>query len=75
MFYIVEDIDIASYGDDSTLCVSATFLNKVVLSLEKATDTLLKWFNNNLIKSNADKCHLRVNTNNSVNFKIGKINI
>ena len=30
-------------------------------SLEKASNTLFEWFENNLLKSNAGKCHLLVN--------------
>ena len=50
-------------------------INKVVLSLEKSTNTLFKWFCDNLIKSNAEKCHLLFSTNNTVNPKTGDINI
>ena len=55
LFFIVENIDIASYGDGSTPYISANNINEVILSLEKATDTLFKWFSDNLMKSNADK--------------------
>ena len=38
-----------------------------------ATGTLFKWFSDNLMKSNADECHLLVRTNNIINAKIGNI--
>ena len=38
-----------------------------------ATGTLFKWFSDNLMKSNADECHLLVRTNNIINEKIGNI--
>ena len=63
MLFIVENNDIASYADE------------VILSLEKATDTLFKWFSDNVMKSNADKCHLLFSTNNAINIKIGNIDI
>ena len=72
LFFIVENIDIASYADDNTPYISA---NEVILSLERATDTLFKWFSDNVMKSNADKCHLLVSTNNAIIIKIGNIDI
>ena len=50
-------------------------INEVVHSLEKATDTLFKWFSDNLMKRNSDKCHLLVSTNNTINIKIGNVDI
>ena len=75
MFFIVENIDISSYADDNTPDISANNINEVILSLEKATDILFKWFSDNVMKSNADKCHLLVSTNNAINIKIGNIDI
>ena len=74
LFFIVENIDIASYADDNTPYICANNINEVILSLEKATDTLFKWFSENVMKSNADKCHLLVNTNNAIKIKTGNIN-
>ena len=65
LFFI--DIDIATYADNNATYISANNLNKVIHCLEKATDTLFKWFSDNLMKSNADKCHLLDSTNNTVN--------
>ena len=44
---------------------------------EQASNGLFEWFKNNLLKSNADKCHLLVSTNDRVSvnvdgFKIDK---
>ena len=36
---------------------------------------LFKWVNDNLIKINADKCHLLVSTNHPVKMKIGNFDI
>ena len=75
LVFIVENIDIASYADDNTPYISANNINEVILSLEKATDTLFEWLSDNVMKSNADKCHLLVSTNNAINIKIGDIDI
>ena len=34
-----------------------------------------KWFDDNLMKSNADKCHLLVSTNETVKIQVGNYNI
>ena len=75
LFFIVENIDIASYADDNTPYIGANNITEVIISLEKATDTIFKWFSDNLMKSVADKCHLLVSTNNAINIKIRNIDI
>ena len=37
-------------------------LKKIIKVLENTSVELLKWFRNNEIKVNADKCHLLVNS-------------
>ena len=71
LFFIIEDTDIASYADDNTPYVIADNIDGVIKSLEEASEILFKWFNDNLMKINADKCHLLVSTNNTVEIKIG----
>ena len=86
MFFIVKDINIyycihyyfchiASYTDDNTPYISVNNITEVVHCSEKVTDTLFKWFIGNPMKSNTDKCHLVVSTNNIINIKIGNIDI
>ena len=67
--FIIEDTDIASYADDNTPYVSADKIDGVIKSLEEASKILFKWFNDSLMKINADKCHLLVSTNNTVKIK------
>ena len=43
--------------------------------MEEASETLFKWFNENLMRINADKCHLLVSTNITVKIKIGNFDI
>ena len=75
MFFIIEDTDIASYADDNTPYVIADNIDGVIKSLEEASEILFKWFNNNLMRINANKCHLLVSTNNTVKIKIGNFDI
>ena len=78
LFFIAENINIndnTPYADDNTPYISANNINEAILSLEKTTDTLFKWFSDNAMKNNADKCHLLVSTNNAINIKIGNIDL
>ena len=68
LFFIIEDTDIARYADDNTPYVSADNIDEVIKSLKEASDTLFQWFNN-LMKINAEKCHLLVGINNTVKIK------
>ena len=62
LFFIIKDTDIASYADDNTPYFSADNIDGVIKSLKDASDILFKWFSDNLMKINADKCHLSVQT-------------
>ena len=75
MFFIIEDTDIASYADDNTPYVSADEIDGLIKSFEEALEILFKWYNDDLMKTNADKCHLLVSTNNTVKIKIGNFDI
>ena len=75
LFFITEDTDIASYADDNTPYVIADNKDGVIKSLEETSEILFKWFNDNLMRINGDKCHLLVSTNNTVKIKIGNFDI
>ena len=66
---------IASYAGDNTPYVIANDINVVITSLEKASKVLFEWFENNLFKSNADKCHLLVSSSDAVNLRISEYDI
>ena len=71
LFFIIEDLDIASYADDNTPYVSANIIDGFAKSLEEASTKLFKWSSDNLMKRNAKKCHLLVNKNNTVEIREG----
>ena len=75
MFFILNDVDITSYADDNTPCVIADDINGVTTSLEKASKALFEWLENNLLKSNADKCHLLVSSSEAVNLRVSEYDI
>ena len=67
LFFILNDVDTASYADDGT--------NGVIVSLEKASKTFLKWFGNNLLKSNAEKYHLLESSSDAVSLRVSEYDI
>ena len=71
LFFIVNSTDIANYADDNTPYATANDIDSLIASLEEASKSLFTWFDNNLMKSNADKCHLLVSSNEKVTIKIG----
>ena len=71
LFFIADDFEIASYTEDNTPYISGKDIEEIKQSLEEASrDLALKWFLDSLMKSNVDKCHLLVSTNNKVNIRI-----
>ena len=70
MSYDNTDRDIATYADDNTPYCSNFSLDKVINKLEVCTNNLFKWFHENHMKANADKCHLLVTTKTLVTTKV-----
>ena len=60
LFLFVPDIGIANYADDNTPHATNKHLETVLKDLEQGSDTLLKWFTDNLLKANPEKYHLLV---------------
>ena len=69
LFFILSDVDIARYVDDNTPHITADDINDVIASSEKTSKAFFKWFENNLLKSNTDKCHLLLSSSNTVSRK------
>ena len=74
LLLIHSDIDIANFADDNTPYL---FAKNVIESLERASVSLSRWFENNLLKGNADKYYFLVSTSEEVGlnantFKIKK---
>ena len=51
MFFVIDDTDIASCADDNTPYFRADNIDGNIKSLEEASETLFKWFNDNLGKA------------------------
>ena len=74
-FFTVNDIDIPSYVDDNTPYIIAVNVDDLIASLEQPFNGLFQWFKNNLLQSNADKCHLLVSTNDRVSMNVDRFKI
>ena len=57
LFFIMNDVEFASYTDDNTPIFVGYDLNDVILKLQNASKTLFNWFNDNQMKANQDKCN------------------
>ena len=69
IFYFVQNKCLANYADDNTPHTTGCDIATILHTLENETDILLKWFNINYFKMNADKCKLLV-TKNSDNVSV-----
>ena len=75
LFFILSETDIVNYADDNMLYTSSNDVNGLIKSLKEASKKLFKWFDDNLMKCNPDKCHLLVSTNDNVKIRIGNLQI
>ena len=73
IFYFVKKSDIANYADDTTPFTMDKTMDALLDSLEKDVSTIIKWFEHNYLKLNADKCHLLVSSHSKdIEINVGK---
>ena len=71
LFLIVGDINIANYADDKTIYKEHENIDDLITSLQDAAAKLFKWFSDNQMKGNTDKCHLLLSKDESSEIHIG----
>ena len=71
LFLIVDDIDIANYADDNTIYKEHENIDDLITSLQNAAAKLFKWFSDNQMRGNTDKCHLLLSKDESSEIHIG----
>ena len=71
LLFIVNSMDIANYADENTPYATANDIDSLIASTEEASKSLRVLFDNNLMKSEAGKCHLLVSSNEKITIKIG----
>ena len=74
-FFILNKIDIVNYVDHNTPYPSSNDVNGLIISLEETSKELFKWFDYSLMKSNPDKCHLLISTNDNIAIRIENFQI
>ena len=72
---MMSDTDFANYTDDNTPYVSADTIDEVIKRLETASVKFFKWFADNQMKANQDKCHPIVSKNENISMHIGPFEI
>ena len=60
IFYFIDENDLTNYADDNTPYETGKCLECVLTNLQNDALILLKWFEDNYLKMNPDKCHLLV---------------
>ena len=69
MFFAMKDIDFVSYADGKTPYVSSDSIEDVIRILENDSNKLFRWFSDNMMKANKDKCYL-ASSNEHVSMKL-----
>ena len=60
IFFFTEESDLTNYANDNTLYAMEPNIEALIRTLEVNTSILVKWFEDNYFKMNADKCHLLI---------------
>ena len=63
LFYFLDDLDITTYADDTTLYTVKENKEYVIDVLKTSSQKLFKWFKNNFIKANSNNSHLLLSCN------------
>ena len=67
----MQNVDFASYVDNNTIYDAGDNIDEVIFSLQESSKKLFKWFADNRMKANEDKCLLIVSTNELTEIQIG----
>ena len=70
LFFILEEIDIASFADDTTPYAIGNSVDEIRNLLENTSKKLFKWFSDNQMKANPDKCHFLMSSDENINLII-----
>ena len=70
MFFLIGNIDIASYADDNTPYSVGKSQCDLEKKLQNASIKLFKWFYGNGLKANQDKCHFLSSLDIGIKFSL-----
>ena len=71
----MQNVDFASYADDNKSYDAGGNIDEVIIYLQESSKKLFKWFADNQMKANEDKCHLIISTNELTEIQIGDFSI
>ena len=72
MLLILKTTSFIGYADNTLFVVNENTTN-VIKALEDVGENLIKWFSDNLLKLNTDKCHVLLNSQGPKTIKIGNL--
>ena len=75
MFFELSQTDFASYANGNTPYAKADNIDEVITILENDSIQLFKWFSDNQMKANKDKCNLVISNNKKVSMNIDNIEL
>ena len=75
IFFIMSKTEFTGYADNNTPYTSGQNIYNVIRTLENYSVRLFKWFSDNQMKANKDKCHLPLINKERVTMKIRETEI
>ena len=76
LFLLVQNVDFASYADDNMMLVMLVAISmRSYFPCMNLRKNFFKWFADNQMKTNEDKSHLIVSTNELAEIQIGDFSI
>ena len=75
LFFIISNIEIASYTDDNTPYIAADNIDDLIKSLEDESTALFQWLGNNLLKNKSGECHLIISSNENITVKLANMRL
>ena len=68
LFFIMNEVDFASYADDNTPFFVGNDLDEVIFKLQSASKTLFQWLADNQMEAYPNKCHFISSSNLKTNI-------
>ena len=75
LFFTLDNTEFTNYADDITPYAISGNTDDLISSLEKSSKELLKWFDDNLMESIPDKCHLLVSSCEKIRMEVDDFEI
>ena len=70
LFLVMKETEFTSYADDNTLYDAGNTIENVISSLQGSSQKFFKWFFDNQVQGNSEKCHLILSTKEPAQIQI-----